>query len=279
MIAAVFIAILFSVAISHLPKKQGVLLRDFFHALFETVLKITSWIITLMPIGILAFSFQFFKNISHQRENLNNFLLYSLCILGANAVQGLIVLPLVLKWKQLSPLKIAKGMMPALSIAFFSKSSTAALPLTLKAAKQRLNISEKTANFSFPLCSIINMNGCAAFILITFLFVSTSHGLLFSALELFGLIFVASIAAIGNAGVPMGCFFLTSALLIGMDVPLNLMGMILPLYSLFDMVETALNVWSDSCITAIVDCQVNEEKAKDLLQQKKEESVGLDISF
>lgn len=66
-------------------------------------------------------------------------------------------------------------------------------------------------------------------------------------------IFLSTIAAIGNAGVPMGCFFLTTAFLIGMGVPIELMGMILPLYSLFDMVETALNVWSDSCITAVVD--------------------------
>jgi Na+/H+-dicarboxylate symporter len=51
----------------------------------------------------------------------------------------------------------------------------------------------------------------------------------------------------------MGCFFLTTAFLIGMGVPVEMMGIILPLYSLFDMVETALNVWSDSCITAVVD--------------------------
>ena len=258
-IGAAFIATLFSIAILTLPSKQSVLIKDFFHALFNALLKITSWIIALMPLGIFAFSFQFFKNISDNQAHLNHLFLYSLCILGANVIQGFIILPLMLKWKKLSPLKIAQGMIPALSMAFFSKSSSATLPLTLKAAKQRLNISEKTAHFSFPLCSIINMNGCAAFILITFLFVSTSHGIPFTPFQLIGLVFVASIAAIGNAGVPMGCFFLTSALLVGMDIPLSLMGMILPLYSLFDMVETALNVWSDSCITVIVDKQLTEK--------------------
>ena len=67
---------------------------------------------------------------------------------------------------------------------------------------------------------------------------------------------IASIAAIGNAGVPMGCYFLTSACLVGFDVRMELMGLILPLYSIFDMIETALNVWSDSCVTAIVDKEV-----------------------
>ena len=66
-------------------------------------------------------------------------------------------------------------------------------------------------------------------------------------------IVLATIAAIGNAGVPMGCFFLTSALLAAMNVPLTLMGVILPFYSLIDMLESAINVWSDASVTAAVD--------------------------
>jgi Na+/H+-dicarboxylate symporter len=38
-----------------------------------------------------------------------------------------------------------------------------------------------------------------------------------------------------------------------MDVPITLMGIILPFYSLIDMLETALNVWSDSCVAKVVD--------------------------
>ena len=66
-------------------------------------------------------------------------------------------------------------------------------------------------------------------------------------------ILIATVAAVGNAGVPMGCYFLTSALLATMDVPLGLMGVILPFYALIDMLETAINIWSDSCVAAIVD--------------------------
>ena len=66
-------------------------------------------------------------------------------------------------------------------------------------------------------------------------------------------IFIVTAAAIGNAGVPMGCYFLANAFLAGMDVPLYLLGAILPLYTFFDMVETALNVWSDLVVAAVVD--------------------------
>ena len=76
-------------------------------------------------------------------------------------------------------------------------------------------------------------------------------------------IFIATLAAIGNAGVPMGCYFLSGALLTGLGVPLDLLGIILPIYALIDMIETALNVWSDSCVTTIVAKEVAEaEKAE-----------------
>ena len=65
-------------------------------------------------------------------------------------------------------------------------------------------------------------------------------------------VFIATIAAIGNAGVPMGCFFLSVSLLVSMNVPIVLMGLILPFYSLIDMLETALNVWSDCCVMSVV---------------------------
>ena len=70
---------------------------------------------------------------------------------------------------------------------------------------------------------------------------------------LLGWIFIATIAAIGNAGVPMGCFFLSASLLSSMNVPIILLGVILPVYALLDMIETGLNVWSDSCVCAMVD--------------------------
>lgn len=76
--------------------------------------------------------------------------------------------------------------------------------------------------------------------------------MIFSPAEMVLWIFIATIAALGNAGVPMGCYFLASAFLAAMNVPLNILGIILPFYSLIDMLETAINVWSDSCVATIV---------------------------
>jgi Na+/H+-dicarboxylate symporter len=38
-----------------------------------------------------------------------------------------------------------------------------------------------------------------------------------------------------------------------MNVPLTLLGVILPFYAILDMLESAINIWSDSCVTLSVD--------------------------
>lgn len=247
-----FIGMVLGTAILHLEPRHKAVCQDLFASIFAAILKLAGVLIRLMPIGIWAFVALLVESSKHQPEQLKELGLYALCVIGANAVQGFLVLPGLLAFKGHSPLRILKGVFPALVTAFFTKSSSATMPITLGCLHKNLNIDSKTANTVVPLCTIVNMNGCAAFILITVLFVSMSHGISFSLGEMMLWTIMATIAAIGNAGVPMGCYFLASAFLLNMNVPMTLMAWIVPLYMVIDMVETALNVWSDACITVIV---------------------------
>lgn len=257
-IGVLFIAVIFSLSIISLPKENRVVLHSVFSSLYAAVMKITSWIVKLLPIAVWSFLALLIKDWNESLD-IKNLALYLGCVVAANLIQGFVVLPTFLKIKKISPVVMFKGMFPALSLAFFSKSSSATLPMAMKCAEENVKISPKVSGFVLPLCTSINMNGCAAFILTTVLFVSMSNGVVYSPLEMVMWIFIATIAAVGNAGVPMGCYFLSSAFLAAMDVPLNILGVILPFYTLIDMLETSVNVWSDACVTAVVDKEVSEE--------------------
>jgi len=177
----------------------------------------------------------------------------TICVVAANLIQGLIVLPLMLKYKGIPPIEVFKKVSSVLWMGFLTKSSTAILPMTIKYCTDRLKLSEKVSNFSLPICTSINMNACAGFILITVLFSLQSYGYSFTTYDYLSVLLFAIVAAIGNAGVPMGCFFMTTSFLVASDVPLTMMSIILPVYVFLDMLETAINIWSDICVTAIVD--------------------------
>jgi Na+/H+-dicarboxylate symporter len=146
-------------------------------------------------------------------------------------------------------------MMPAVLMALFTKSSAATLPVTMDTAENRLGIRKNVARFVLPICTTINMNGCAAFILVTSLFVMQQGGTPLTIGTILLWILISVISAVGNAGVPMGCYFLTLSLMSGIGAPIAVLGIILPIYTIIDMVETAENVWSDSCVAALVDRQ------------------------
>jgi len=80
-------------------------------------------------------------------------------------------------------------------------------------------------------------------------------------MALFSWLLISVVSAVGNAGVPMGCYFLTLSLMSGIGAPIAVLGIILPIYTIIDMVETAVNVWSDSCVCAMTDHDLNAETA------------------
>lgn len=212
-------------------------------------------LIWTLPVGIVAFAAQLSAQVSAgvAAESLGR---YVAVILGGNIIQFFIILPLFLLARGINPVRTLGGMMPAVLMALFTKSSAATLPVTMATAEGRLGVNPRVSRFVLPICTTINMNGCAAFILVTSLFVMQNGGTVLTLPQMLLWLLIAVISAVGNAGVPMGCYFLTLSLMTGQGAPVGIMGIILPIYTIIDMIETAENVWSDSCVCAMTDRDV-----------------------
>lgn len=211
-----------------------------------------------LPLGIAAFAAQLSAQIS-AGVIVGSLGKYVAVVLGGNVLQFFVVLPLFLLMRGLNPLKVFRSMLPAVLMALFTKSSAATLPVTMASAENNLKAKPEVVRFVLPVCCTVNMNGCAAFILVTSLFVMQNGGLELSWTRVLVWILIAVISAVGNAGVPMGCYFLTLSLMSGIGAPIGILGVILPFYTIIDMVETAENVWSDSCVCAMVDKATDRE--------------------
>lgn len=238
-------------AISRMPASESTdILKKGLDGLQGLLFMLIRGLIWTLPLGILAFSEQLTAQASGgvMLDTLGKYV--AVVVLG-NITQMLVVLPLFLLGRGLNPLKVFKAMWPAVLMALFTKSSAATLPVTMQNAELRLGVSPKVSRFVLPLCTTINMNGCAAFIAVTSLYVLQNGGMEITLGAMATWICIAVISAVGNAGVPMGCYFLTLSLMSGMVAPVAVMGIILPIYTIIDMIETAENVWSDSCVCAM----------------------------
>lgn len=218
-------------------------------------------LIWALPVGIVAFAAQLASQMS-AGVVVGSIGKYVLIVLGGNLIQFFVVLPLICYLRGVNGYRVMRAMSPALLMALFTKSSAATLPVTIATAEKNMKAKPWVARFILPLCCTINMNGCAAFILVTSLFVmqnSPECGIALTLPTMLVWCVVAVICAIGNAGVPMGCYFLTLSLMAGVGGNLMILGVILPIYTIIDMIETAENVWSDCCICAMVDKSTPEK--------------------
>ena len=252
-LSLLLLAFAIGIGLSKLPdsENKSVIVKGLL-GLQELLFLLIRWLIWTLPLGIVAFSAQLSAQVSAGvvADSIGK---YVLVVLGGNVIQFFVILPLFLLARGLNPIHVLGRMMPAVLMALFTKSSAATLPVTMDTAENRLGVKKNVARFVLPICTTINMNGCAAFILVTSLFVMQNGGTPLTWTTILLWVFISVISAVGNAGVPMGCYFLTLSLMSGIGAPVAILGVILPIYTIIDMVETAENVWSDSCVTAMVD--------------------------
>ena len=240
-------------------ENREVLLKGIY-GLQEVLFALIRALLWALPVGIMAYAAQLSSQIQ-AGVIIGALGKYVAVVLGGNFIQIFITIPLFLLARGLNPIKVFRQMSPALAVALFTKSSAGTLPVTLASAEENMKVNHSVSRFVLPICTTINMNGCAAFILTTSLFLMQNAGFHLSIGTMLVWVVIAVISAIGNAGVPMGCYFLTLSLMSSIGAPLGLMGVILPIYTIIDMIETAENVWSDSAV-----CAMTNHDLKDVLE-------------
>ena len=267
-LSVLFIAASVGLALAFMPRSENVaaLVKGIF-GLQELLFTLIRALLKVLPVGILAFAAQLSAEIE-AGVIIGALGKYTAVVIGGNLIQFFVVLPLFMLIRGLNPLHVFRKMSPAIAVALFTKSSAATLPVTLASAEQNLKVNPAVSRFVLPICTTINMNGCAAFILVTSLFVLQNAGFELSLTTMVMWLFVAVLAAVGNAGVPMGCYFLTLSLMSSMGAPIGIMGVILPIYSIIDMIETAENVWSDASVCAMTNHDLADSLDDSLLDAK-----------
>lgn len=252
-LSVLLIASAVGLGLAFMPETENrAMLLKGIYGLQELLFTLIRALLWALPVGILAFAGQ----LSAQIEAgiiVGALGKYTAVVMGGNFIQFFLVLPLFMILRGVNPIHVFRQMSPALAVALFTKSSAGTLPVTLASAERNLKVNPSVSRFVLPICTTINMNGCAAFILVTSLFVMQNAGFELSLGTMITWMFISVLAAVGNAGVPMGCYFLTLSLMSSIGAPVGLMGIILPIYSVIDMVETAENVWSDSSVCAMTD--------------------------
>ncbi len=179
---------------------------------------------------------------------------YAFTVIFGLLIHGLVVLPLFLKFfGKRNPFVFIKRMLPALTTAFSTASSSATLPLTMECVIEKNHVSPRIANFVLPLGATINMDGTALYEAVAAVFIAQIYGIELGFGQIVVVFLTATLAAIGAAGIPEAGLVTMVIVLRAVDIPIEGVSLILVIDWFLDRCRTTVNVWGDCIVAGIID--------------------------
>ena len=226
--------------------------RDFFKSFYEIIYKIVNWIMFIAPFGIFGLLVNMV--VSQNLSIFSQLGIFMLVVIGIILFHGIIFLPtLLFLFNRINIFALWKGGRVPFISAFATSSSSATLPITLKASQDNFRVSKDVSNFVLPIGATMNMDGTAMYEAAAALFIANLVGLDLSLSQQFILFFIAMIASIGAPGIPSAGMVTMAMVLQVLGLPLEALGILIPMDRLLDTFRTTVNVEGDLVGTLIID--------------------------
>jgi len=228
--------------------KSAKSLLDILDVCKSAVFKMVDWIMEYMPIGVFALSVANFA--TYGPAIAGPYVQVALGVIAAVFCLVFLVYPLLL-WiaTRKNPYAIIKEMEQPMLTAFITRSSAAALPVSIRALEENLGVKNELASFSLPLGATINMDGVCVHLPMFAVLATHLFGVDLSATDLFLMVVSTVFASIGAGGVPGGSVMLLFMILQGIGLTTDqiavVVGLALGINPILDMFETANNVTGD----------------------------------
>lgn len=269
-IALVIISVFFGMGAKRMSKKYYDVVKPFFdliNALQKIIMSIAMTIIKYMPYAVIAL----LANTIAQR-GLASILEVGIFIIALYvAVAVMFVIQLIaIAMFGVNPMIYLKKALPVMILAFTSRSSVGALPLTIETLTDKLGVNDGTASFVAGFGTTAGMQGCAGvFPALLLVFVANVNQMPIDITFIAMSIIVVALGSLGIAGIPGTATMAASVALsgVGLASSFPVISPILAIDPIIDMGRTLINVTGSMTNAIMVDRtlnQMNMEHFKDL---------------
>ena len=151
------------------------------------------------------------------------------------------------------PLRFFLQVRAALATALATASSSATYPVSKQVLEQNAGLSPRTTSFTLPLGATLNMDGSALYQSILLIFMAQLAGAEVSLAQALMIVLLTMASSAGTAGIPGGGIAMMAFMLDLLGLPQTYLALYLVVDRFFDYPITALNVWGDLVVSAVVD--------------------------
>ncbi|MBO9504524.1 MAG: dicarboxylate/amino acid:cation symporter [Pseudomonadota bacterium] len=247
-----------------MAKEDGLPVQKVFDSGAVIMQKVTMIVMELTPFGVFAL-------MAWVAGTLGLDALVSLAkLVGLNYLGCLLIIALIygsmIKFLARLPVRdFFRGIVDAMAVSYSTASSNATLPVTLRCAERNLGVSNSVASFVISLGATINMNGTAMYLGLATLFGAQIFGVDLSMGDYFLISILATLGAVGAAGIP-GAGLIMMALVFGaVGVPLETIAFVAGVDRIMDMMRTTTNVSGDAAVATTVAVMTGEIDTREMI--------------
>jgi len=257
LLGIIFFCIVFGVFLGKLRTKEADTIFNFWKGVNDLMINMTVWVIKFAPFGVYAL---IAKNVALTGfasflSVFEFFIIVAICL----AIHLFVTLSLTVKFfTGVSPIKHLKAMADPLVSAFSTSSSSATIPITMRAV-QDVNVSKNVSSCLIPLGATVNMDGTALYECMAVMFIAQCYGVDLSISAQIVIVISALLTSIGVAGIPAGSLVAITIILTTVGLPLEGIALLLITDRFLDMMRTTVNVYGDTCAATVVASLMGEK--------------------
>lgn len=232
------------------PRRQW--LADGAEAANALLMRMLSALLKLAPLGIAALVYASLAGMDWNGVFALRPFVWA--VLAAAVLHAAVFLPLLLFLAaRRRPLRFFLQVRAALATALATASSSATYPVSKQVLERNAGLSPRTTSFTLPLGATLNMDGSALYQSILLIFMAQLAGVEVSVAQALMIVLLTMASSAGTAGIPGGGIAMMAFMLDLLGLPQTYLALYLVVDRFFDYPITALNVWGDLVVSAVVD--------------------------
>jgi Na+/H+-dicarboxylate symporter len=234
-------AVAFGMALLSIEEGRRATVLRFFQAVADAMLLIVGWVVSLTPLGVFALTVPLGARMGFGAAGALAYYVGLLC--GVTAAFVIAVLYPVAILVGRVPLSLfTKACAAAQAIAFSSRSSLAALPASIKGAREILQLPDEIGSFLLPLAASAFRPGATMVQVVGVLFLARLYGIELEAVQVVTVIATAVLTTLTVPGIPAGGVIVMAPVLLSVGVPVDGIAVLIGVDSVPDMFRTLANV-------------------------------------
>ena len=250
-IGVIFVAVAFGVALRHERHRPIGTVEHVVELFLDSLIKILHWIIALVPLAVFGIVASIVGTEGFvQFQALGIFVL---SVLLALVIQAVYYLVRIRFGSWVRPGQLIRGGRDALVMAFSTASSTATMPVTYVALKDRVGVREQSARMGALVGANFNNDGTALYEAMAALFIAQMIGMDLSVYQQVMVVLTSVIASVGAAGIPEAGLVTMTMVFTAVGLPVHYIPVLLTVDWFLDRCRTAINVMGDMNVSCLLD--------------------------